>query len=221
MALDFLRDVGQEAVNPLVNLWNSVVFILPGILAAIIILVIGYIIALIVSHGIKHIVRVSRLDNWMIKKGLHNAIGGLTLSNVTGKLVKWWIFILFLVPAANVIKLGGLSSILGEFAIWFPNLIIAVIVILFGLVLAHIFAAAAGNAKKLKGIKWVSTLVYVATIVVFASISLRQIGVDVAFPETIILVILCGVMIAFAIGFGLGLRPHAEDIIKNWRRKHR
>jgi hypothetical protein len=221
MALDFLKDVGQEAVSPLVNLWNSIVFVIPGIVAAILILIIGYLIALVIGKGVKRLVRISKLDDWMVKKKLHDAIGGLKLSNVTGKLVKWWIFILFLVPATNIIKLGSLSSILRDFVVWFPNLIVAVIVILIGLVLAHVFAETAGNAKKLKGIKWVSTSIYVATIIVFASISLKQIGIDVAFPETIVFIVLSGVMIAFAIGFGLGLKPHAEDIIKNWRRTHK
>jgi len=41
------------------------------------------------------------------------------------------------------------------------------------------------------------------------------------FAESIILVILIGLMLAIAIGFGLGLRPHAEDMIKEWRRKFR
>jgi hypothetical protein len=208
-------------MNPLIVIWNSFVSVIPGIIAAAIILVIGYIIALIIGFSVRHAVRFSKVDMWMVRHKKQEAIGGLVLSNVSGKLVKWLVFILFLIPAANVIKLEGLSSVLINFALWFPNLIIAVIVILVGLVLAHTFAEAVGNAKKLKGIAGIKSTVSIATIVIFLDIALRQIGVNIIFAEAVILVILVGAMIAISIGFGLGLKPHAEDMIKDWRRKLR
>ena len=155
----------------------------------------------------------------MKKHEVERAIGGLNVSSIVGKLVNWMVFVVFLVPAANVIGFGNLSELLLTFAIWFPNLIFAVAIILIGLVLAHTFAEAVGKAKKLKGIQGIKTIVYLATIIIFADVALRQIGVNVVFAETILLIIVSGLMVAFAIGFGLGLRPHAQDIIGKWRKK--
>jgi len=216
-----MSQIGEGILNPLLTLWNSTVSVLPGIIAAILILIVGYLIALIIGSAIKHLIRFSRVDDWMARHGKEKAIGGLKLSNVTGSLVKWLVFLVFLIPAANVIKLENLSSVLTTFALWFPNLILAVIITLVGLVLAHTVAEAVGQAKKLKGIHGVKTIVYIATLFIFLDIALRQIGVNIVFAEAIVLVVLIGIMLAIAIGFGLGLRPHAEDIIKNWRRKFR
>jgi hypothetical protein len=217
----FIDQIGEGVVNPLVVIWNSFVSVTPGIIAALIILIIGYLIALIIGSLTKQLVRVSQVDDWMAKHKKQEAIGGLVLSDVAGKLMKWLVFILFIIPAANVINLDGLSSVLVNFALWFPNLIIAVIILLVGLVLAQTFAESIGRANKLKGIKGIKSVVKIATILIFLDIALRQIGVNVIFVESVVLVILAGLMIAIAIGFGLGLKPHADDIIKNWRRKFR
>jgi hypothetical protein len=216
-----INQISEGILNPMETLWNSAVMALPGLLAAIIILIVGYIVALLVGLGVKNLVRLSRLDNWMVRHDKEKAIGGLKLSSVSGQLVKWWVFVIFLIPAASVIEFSNLSLILTTFALWFPNLILAVIITLVGLVLAHTFAEIVGKAKKLKGIGGAKLAVYVATLVIFLDVALRQIGVNIIFAEAVILVILLGVMMAVAIGFGLGLKPHAQDIIKNWRRKLR
>jgi len=217
----FIEQIGEGVMNPLVVIWNSFVSVTPGIIAALIILIIGYIIAMIIGSAVKHSVRISGADMWMVKHKKQEAIGGLVLSDVSGKLIKWLVFILFLIPAANVINLEGLSSVLVSFALWFPNLIIAVILILIGLVLAHTFSEAVGKASKLRGIKGIRSIISIVIIVIFLDVALRQIGINVIFVESLILVVLAGIMIAIAIGFGLGLKPHADDIIKNWRRKFR
>lgn len=219
--MTFVEQISSGVMDPIVLIWNSLVGIIPGIMAALIILMLGYVVALLVGAFAKGLVKFTKVDNWMVKHGKKEAIGGLTLSVVTGKLVKWLVFILFLIPAAEVIKMEGLSSVLSSFALWFPNLIVAVIIILVGLVLAHTFSEAVGKAKKLKGINGIKSIVEIVTIVIFLDVALRQIGIDIRFLESLMLVILAGVMIAVAIGFGLGLKPHAEDIIKGWRRKLR
>jgi hypothetical protein len=214
-----ISQIGEGIYNPLSNLWNSAIMALPGIIAAIVILIAGYIIAMLLGLSARHLVRLTQIDGWMAKHEKEKAIGGLKLSSISGQLIKWWIFIIFLIPAANVIQFNNLSLLLTTFAIWFTNLILAVIITLLGLIVAHTFSEVVGKAKKLNGIKGVKKLVYIATLVIFMDIALRQIGVNIIFIEAIILIILLGFMIALAIGFGLGLKPHAEKIIKNLMKK--
>jgi hypothetical protein len=213
-----LTQIGQEFANPLLTLWNSLVSILPGILFAVLTLILGYIIGSISGWIVKHILQRSKLDDWLIKIGRADSLGGLQVSNVSGQLIKWWVIVAFLSPAANWLELGQLSAIIEKIALWAPNLIAGIVIVLLGLVVADFFADSAANAKKLKGIRTISSVIRVVTIIFFVEISLRQIGINIVLAEKTILIIIGGIVLALAIGFGLGLRKEAESIIRDLRK---
>ena len=217
MPVDFTQ-FGQEFANPVLILWNSIVSILPGIVFAVLTIVLGYIVGTFVGWVVKHALQKSKVDDWLVRIGRANSLGGLHISNVSGQLIKWWIIVAFLAPAANWLELGQLSTILERVALWAPNLIASIVIVLAGLIVADFFADAASHAKKLKGIRAISSVIKVVTIIFFVEIALRQIGISIVLAETTILIIIGGIVLALAIGFGLGLRNEAEGIIKDWRK---
>jgi len=213
-----LTQFGQEFANPVLILWNSIVSILPGIVFAVLTIVLGYIVGAFVGWVVKHTLQKSKVDDWIVKIGRADSLGGLHVSNVCGQLIKWWIIVAFLAPAANWLELGQLSTILERVALWAPNLIAGVVIILAGLLVSDFFADSVAHAKKLKGIRAISSFVRIFTLIFFADIALRQIGISIVLAETAILIIIGGIVLALAIGFGLGLRKEAEGIIKDWRK---
>ena len=62
MALDAISTTGSLILNPLISLWNGFVGVLPGIIAAIIVLIIGYFVALGVGHAVKVLLEKAGLD---------------------------------------------------------------------------------------------------------------------------------------------------------------
>ena len=202
-------------------LWNNFLIALPRTFAAVIIIILGYIIASVVGKILRTSLNKARFDAWLEKKGKENIFGGLELSALLGSLVKWWLFVLFLVPAANLLSFGQISSLVSNFAAWFPNLVLAIIIIFIGVVFADFLATKVLQAKNVKGIKGISTVVKISLILIFADIALRQIGVAVLFAETVALIVLGGIMLAIAIGFGLGLRSYAEEAIAEMKRRFR
>lgn len=220
--LAFEQEIATGVLTPLDALFKSVIINIPGIIAALIIILAGYIIGILIGFLVGKIVEKFKVDKWIESTGRIDALGGLTLSGIVARLVKWWVFIAFLIPAAGQLKVPELSSSLIKLAEWVPQLILGIVIMIIGLLFADFLADAAAQAKKLKGIRAVSSLIRVATIIFFANIALRQIGIEIQFAENVLLIIIGGIVLSLAlaigIGFGFGLKKHADGIIKDLRK---
>lgn len=213
---------GQVLLDPLVELWNGFVSVLPGVIAAIIILIIGYFVSLALGYAVKRILIKSKIDTWMKKSQLDDSIGHINLSSLAGIITKWYIFILFLIPASGALRSVALGDLLSKLAMWLPNLIIALVIMLFGLIMADYCGDKVARAK-MKGIKLMSTVVRWAIIIFIAVIAARQVGINVSVAENIILIIIGALAVAIAlalgIGFGFGFKDDAKEIIKSIKKK--
>ena len=216
MVFGILELLGQNALDPFVILWNSLVENLPGIIAAILLLIFGYIVSSFIGLITKWIIKKTRIDDWLEKTGRSDAIGNMHVSEITGKLVKWWVFILFLTPAANVVQLEQLASIFTSIFLWAPHLIAGIIIMIAGLIFADFLADSVTETKKFKSI---SVLIRIVTIIFFAEIALREIGINLVLAETTLLMLIGGIILILVIGFGVGLIKPAEETIRDWKKK--
>ncbi len=207
--------------EPFLNLWNSTVNFLPGIIGAIVILIIGYLVGWILGWIVEKVLAKIKLGK-VQKFGFFRAAGDMNVPHIIAMIVKWGIFALFLASAASVVQLDGLATFLGTVALWIPNLIAAVIIALAAL-MAGDYASFRIQETKIKSSAYVGLGVKVAILFLGAIIALKQIGIDVSIVEHSFLVILAGVMLALAIAFGIGfgevLKDEAPVIVKNLKKK--
>ncbi len=210
----FVANVGT-AVKTLLN--NSLLA-LPGIIAAIIILILGYIIAALIGWVVTEFLDRLKLDKRVQRICKTDVIRNAELSDFVGIIVKWYIFILFLGQAVELVDLGVLTGFLTLVVGWLPNLIVAVILIILALILAD-YTGAKVMSTRIKGAKAVSQLLYFAIVILVGIIALKQIGIDVSILENIILAIVgalaIGIGLALGISLGLGLKEDAKKFIKN------
>jgi len=218
-----LVQIGQLSFEPFLDFGYTFLGYLPGLVYAFFVLLIGYIIGGLVGIIIKKGLERTKLEKWLEKTGRLDALGGLHPPKLIGTLARWWVFIAFLVPAANLIKLEALASLLNGLAQWLPHLLAGIVIMIVGLLVADFAADSISAAKKLKGIRIISPFVRVLLIIYFLTIALQEIGVRVVLAETTLLLIIGGIVLAFAlalgIGFGFGLRKHAEKIIGNLEKR--
>jgi hypothetical protein len=217
------EQIGGSLVNPLLALWESFVYMLPGLIAAIIVLIFGYLVAMIIGYVLEKILEKIKLDTWVMEKAsLKKWIGALKLSEFLALIAKWYIFIWFLPPAAGLLSLETLASFLNKVAEWVPNIILAVLIALVGFIAAEYV----GNkivATKAKGAIFIADIAKVVILVVIALIVLEQIGVKVALVQYGFLIVLGGIMLAialiFGIAFGLGAKEDAKVFVKQIKKK--
>lgn len=210
---------GLSLMDVLQHLWSEFVMLLPGLIGAIILLLIGYFLGILFEGIIKAALLKAGLDDWVEKHERHHAVGQLSVSHIIGAAAKWYIFVLFLSPAAALISLGALSNWLYSLAIWLPHLIAGVLIFYFGLILAHV-AETAIEKHKFKWAHFWGGLARILIILFVLSISLNEVGLNIAIAESTYLIILSGIVIALAIaigiGFGSALKDEAKKIIKRF-----
>ncbi|MDO8643319.1 MAG: hypothetical protein Q7R76_07155 [Candidatus Woesearchaeota archaeon] len=210
----FVGNVGTA----LKTLLNNSILALPGIVAAVIILVLGYIIAALIGWVVTEFLDRIRLDRRVQSVCKSEVIRNAELSDFVGTIVKWYIFLLFLGQAVELVDLGVLTGFLTLVVGWLPNLIVAVILIILALILGD-YVAAKIIQTKIKGAKPVSQLLYFSILTLVGVISLKQIGIDVSILENIILAVVgalaIGIGLALGISLGLGLKDDAKKFLKD------
>lgn len=216
-------ETGDSILKPLVTLWNGLITTVPGIIAAIIILVVGYLVAWVIGFIIDKALHKIKLDKWLVAKTHVSALlGDFRLTHFLAMIAKWYVFILFLPSAAQLIQLQPLSSFLQLVAQWIPNIILAVIIALVGFMAAHYTEWKILDTKARTG-RIVAYAAKVVIIVFTLLIVLDQIGVKISIAQTSFIVVLAGIMLAIAlmlgIGFGMAFKDEARNIITQLKKK--
>ena len=214
-----LSAFAQDFGDIFVKLGENVLLALPGIILAILILIVGYLVALLIKVLVRKFLVKIKTDEKVIKRtNLKNLIGDFKLSNFVALVIKWYVFILFFPIAADVVGLAGTSNLLLGIAAWVPNLIAAIFVAILGILIAN-YSKQKIEAMKFHNANIVSGVSYVLVLVLTFLIAFEQIGINLSLVSNSFLIILAGIMLAVAIGFGLGMKPEAEKLLKSWKKK--
>lgn len=217
--VNLISETTVAILNPLQSIWLKVVEILPNLVAAILVLIIGSFIAVILGHALRVILEKTKLDAAVRKAKLTKAVGHTHIPNLLGELLKWYIIIIFLQTAAALVNLGTLSTLLNSFVLWLPNLLIAIIVMLVGLAAAHYIQIKLEEHTKLKGMRLSAIVLKWVVIILVALVALRQIGIETGILENTFLLVVGalagGLALALGISLGLGLKKDAEGLIKD------
>ena len=213
----------EEVASPFLRLGYGVIDAVPGVIAAILVLVVGYIVAWIVSRLVGGVLDKVRFDRWVLHKtNFSSVVGEFRLSHFLEVITKWYVFILFLPAAANVINLGAVQNFLLDVARWIPQVILAVVIGLLGLMAADYVGARIVETRA-KGARAAALAAQIAIWVFTAVIVLDQVGVKIDFATNSLLIIIAGIMfglaLMFGIGFGFALKDDAKKMIGEFKRK--
>jgi small-conductance mechanosensitive channel len=117
----------------------------------------------------------------------------------------------------SLLRLGTLSSLLQELVLWLPNIIVAAVVIIFGVALAHFAAMKIDEHTTTKGVKFFSKLVKIVLYFIILVVALQQIGLDVSIIENtwylLIGALAVGIAVALGVGLGGALKQEGREIV--------
>lgn len=219
--VNYFGQTGEGIAQPLIILLQKIGALIPGIIAAVVIGLVGYFVAKGVGWLLQKGLDQLKLDSWLKVHKLEDTIGYLSLEKLFSQVVRWYIFVTFLVPAMERLELGELSMLLNTFVLWLPSLIAAVVIVVFGLIFAGFVAKRIEEAKH-KHFHTVAFIVRVVLIVFFVDIGLNQMGIYVQVAENIILILVAGLVLALGlaigIGFGGALKDDAKKYLKKWEK---
>lgn len=212
--------------SSLLGLWGNVALFLPQLIAAIVVFLVGWLIAVLIGKVAWHIVRSVQLDRGLESIGFRRVWerSGYKLNSpfFFYELVKWFFIIVFLMAATDILGLNQVTEFLGTVVFYIPNVIVAAFVLLIGALVARfVEGVVRGSVKaaELVSANFLGTLARWAILIFSWLIALDQLNV----ADEIIRIIITGVVaagaLALGLAFGLGGRDHADNFLNNVRKR--
>ncbi|MBI5530372.1 MAG: hypothetical protein HY918_02620 [Candidatus Doudnabacteria bacterium] len=208
-------------VNALSDLYSKTLTYLPNLVAAIIVLIIGWLLAIFLSKLIIKVLETIKIDQLANQLGLQN-LGQkmekkLSLAAFGGWLVKWFFFLGSFIAAADILGLNEVSTFLYQGVLSYAGqVIVAMVILLLGILAANFFAGIVSSAVKASGLHKGDTLGTLTKwiIVVFSVITaLSQLQIATAFLQDLFRAVVAMLAIAGGLAFGLGGKDHAKKVL--------
>lgn len=195
---------------------------LPNIIAGVVILLIGIIIASVIKRVVIEVLNVLKVEVYLKKYGIPEAKKEFTWTNILAEIVRWFVLMLFLVPTVEVWGLPQVTTLLNGFLLYLPNVFVAAIIGLVGLVFARLAAdVVLASTRELSAdvSRTVASTTRVAITVFVLLAVLNQLGVAQDLIRIFFTGFVAMVALAGGIAFGLGGKDVAKGLLDSLHKK--
>lgn len=204
--------------------WLRIVNALPNLLGALVIIIIGILVANLLKWVVARVIEVSGLQRWFddlhFAQTLRQANMNTNLAAMISEFVKWVVIVLFLIPSASILGLPQVSSLLNDIIRYLPNVGSAVIIVFLGALFAEFFGNIVRATAASIGATASVTLSVLSRYIIYIFAGLAAIA-QLGIAEGVINILLTGLVAAAAIAsglaFGLGGKDAASDLIAKVR----
>ena len=202
------------------EIFHGFAHLLPRLIVMLVILFVGWAIAYIVRSVLRSLLRLAKFDRLFERAGASQMLSQAALPSPTelvSRFVFWVAWLGFIMLGVNALGIGGLQEHVTRFFFFLPRLVVASVLVFFGLLLASFLSRAAllaavnANLPSPRAIS-LSIRILVSIFVlsmVFEELGLAQQTMLVAFS-----IAFGAVMLGLAIAFGLGGRDMAQRFLE-------
>ena len=208
-------------VASLTSFWTQLAAFIPQLLAALVLLFIGWLFANLLRTGLVKLLDVLKFDELSLKTGIEAFLKqgniNISLSRLLANLVYWLVILVVIVTVANSLGLHAVAELFNRVVLYLPNIIVAILVLVFGILIARfinrlVFAYL--NNIGVEGALTISTFSEYAVIVFVVFMALEQLQIGTQLLTAAFQIAFGAVGLALAIAFGLGGRDWAAGVIK-------
>ncbi len=203
----------------LTHLMLQFVDAVPRLLGAIAIALAGWLIAGSVSKFVHGLLKKLPLDRFTEKLNeidiVYKSNIRLELSSMLSKILYYLLLLISIVAATDVLGMPALSQLMQQIITYIPNLITALAIILIGTWLADVLkniVLSACESFEIPSGKLIASFVFYFVFLSILMSALAQAKIDTQFITANISIVLAGVVLAFAIGYGFASR----DVVANF-----
>lgn len=201
-------------------MWSSAIVFIPNLIAALVVFVVGLIIATGLAALIQKIFEATKLDDILKRVGIEPYFerAGLKLraSWFLGQLTFWFLTISFLLAASDILGLSALSLFLQDVLRYIPNIIVGVLIMLAAVIIGNFVRTtvkAAVKSANLPASRFLGSLVWWIVIIFGILATLSQLNVASSIVNSIVTGFIAMLALAGGLAFGLGGRDYAADLI--------
>ncbi|MDH0337833.1 mechanosensitive ion channel family protein [Metapseudomonas otitidis] len=210
----------QGIVNAMTTVWTPVAGFIPRFFGALVVVLVGFVVAKLLDTLLSKLLAKLGLDRLMAGTGLTKMLGRVGIqvpvSSLIGKIVYWFVLLIFLVSAAESLGLDRVSATLDMLALYLPKVLGSALVLLVGVLLAQLLSGIVRGAAEGVGLDYAHGLGRIAqglVILISISVAIGQLEVKTDLLNNVIAIALISIGLAAALALGLGSRDIAAQII--------
>ncbi|MDO8529308.1 MAG: hypothetical protein Q7S18_01425 [bacterium] len=215
---------GEAITLSLIGLWERLFNFLPALFGALLIFLLGAIVAVALGKVAEKMIGLLHIDQLLekMKIGERFKDSGIQIrvSKFFGGLVKWFLMLVFLMAATDILGLTQVSEFLNNVIFYIPNVVIATIILSVAFLFGNFVFHAVRSSTKVAGVMSAAFLATVAkwAIILFGLLAaLVQLGIAASLVNTIFIGLIAALSLAFGLAFGLGGKEEAALILKKVR----
>lgn len=217
--MESTRTWATELIETLAGQARESISYLPGVLGAMLVLVLGYVLARLVRRATLGFALAS---NRLLKRTFPSGIlSGARMSPLTGtfisELLFWSILLIAVTVAARIAGFETISEWLGHITTNLPNIIAAFVIVVIGFLISifvreQLVSKASPGARSRQNVL-LGKLAQAAIVSVAFIVGLDQLGIDVLLLTALIVVAAAALSITFGISVALGTRSYMRNLI--------
>ncbi len=215
-------------MEALMKILNGFLAIIPGFIGAIVLLVVGFIIAKIVAKMLQKILATLQIDRLGAKLNeidlVRNTGMDIKISVILSTVVYYILLLIFVMAATDVLGMPAVASLMNDLINYIPKAITALLVLIVGLLVAEALRKillSALQSLAVPSAKLISGIFFYFLFVNVLLIALKQAGIDTGFLEKNLTTIVAGIIGAFALGYGLASRNLMESFLASFFSKEK
>lgn len=210
----------QSLVAAMTALWTKVAVFIPNLFFAVILVLLGFVVAklldtllskLLAKIGLDRLMAGTGMPKILARAGVHSSVSALI-----GKIVYWFVLLIFLVSAAENLGLARVSATLDVLALYLPKVFGAALILLAGVLLAQLVSGLVRGAAEGVGLEYANGVGRIAQglmIIISISVAIGQLEVKTDLLNHVIAIVLISVGLAVALAVGLGSREIVGQIL--------
>ncbi len=196
---------------------------IPNIIGAILLLVIGWIIAGIIGALVIKLAKAVKVDVVGDRAGvngfLKNAGTQLRASDIIGEVIKWVIRLVFVEMAAEQLGMPQVSQIINQILGFIPNILVAMIILTVGAFLGQLLSGIVRGSAVEAGLGNAPLLAKLTqgAVMAFAIIAaINELNIAPVVVNTLYIGLVSALALALGLAFGLGGRDTAARLTEKW-----
>lgn len=221
-----IRDTGDALRASLAEALSTFVSAIPRVVGFLLVLLIGWLVASLIAKAVGALLHAVKFNDLARRSGfadfVHNMGVKTDSAGVIAGVAKWFVRLIVLVVAFDMLGLPAVSQVLRELLLWLPNLIVALVVLVIGGLAATALSNLVRGATAQAGLSSSETLATIAKVGVWAFaivIAVNQLGIAAVLINTLMIGVVGALALATGLAFGLGGRERAEQLLERASRK--
>lgn len=218
--MNILNELGQAVSATVVDTLAGVIDIVPSLLGATIVFIVGLFIAEALGRFVAKISKKAYIDQAVSTTGLKGILERvgfkMEVSKALGLLVTWFLYAVALIAAADILGLSQISEFLQSVVLYIPNVIIAIVILVVGIVVGnfiHTLVKETSAAAQLASADILANVAKYAILIFTFMAALIQLGVATSLIQILFTGLVFMISLAGGVAFGLGGKDRAKIVL--------